>query len=349
MKIAAKHIPLLLVLALFMACSASSVHYETYHNERYGYWVDYPDFLLPQGEASSQDGQRFISADEQIQLLVYYEYKNDFAADGGHLPLHAAYEADLQGIEAVISNTLAENHYRLEYQVGQRMHADYVLLDGYRYFNIRFEYPATEQARLQTVIAHVFSSFRLDAPALVDTQQADTAWSGETTHSFPAFLTGFLQENYWGRNINSLLRSNDAGLAAYLDPEMDVRRYYAPGTVAKLASRAEDFAFAQEDDFTHRPVLQGELVLERLSDTQNPCELDFNPANKIYYQKLTAVPDVVVNSETLATAAVPLTDASAELMAVFLPDAYSNPRGFYFVLTPTGWKLALVDDALCGA
>ena len=70
---------LFIALVLLTACSGNpgkkdtqqnKVSYETYHNNRYDYTVEYPDFLIPQGEADSGDGQKFISEDKDIQLIV---------------------------------------------------------------------------------------------------------------------------------------------------------------------------------------------------------------------------------------------------------------------------------------
>ena len=36
-------------------------YYTGYYNERYGYGMEYPDILIPQGEADSGDGQAFVS------------------------------------------------------------------------------------------------------------------------------------------------------------------------------------------------------------------------------------------------------------------------------------------------
>lgn len=39
----------------------------------------------------------------------------------------------------------------------------------------------------------------------------------------------------------------------------------------------------------------------------------------------------------------------SSIVVVFAPDIYTNPRAFYFVETPSGWKLAFVDDTLFSA
>ena len=64
--------PILFLMLLF-ACGENTdkakaqqnnVNYKTYHNHRYDYTVEYPDFLIPQGEGGRQDGQKFISEDQ---------------------------------------------------------------------------------------------------------------------------------------------------------------------------------------------------------------------------------------------------------------------------------------------
>lgn len=46
--------------------------YETYHNDRFDYSIDYPkDRLFPQGESDNGDGQKFLSKDADVSLLVY--------------------------------------------------------------------------------------------------------------------------------------------------------------------------------------------------------------------------------------------------------------------------------------
>lgn len=52
--------------------SAEDHAFATYHNERFNYSVAYPANLLQaQGEAANADGQRFISSDGQIEMMVF--------------------------------------------------------------------------------------------------------------------------------------------------------------------------------------------------------------------------------------------------------------------------------------
>lgn len=66
---------LLLSTILFVAAAGAQApphHYENYYNHRFEYSISYPsDLLYPQGEAANGDGQRFLSRDGRVLMLVY--------------------------------------------------------------------------------------------------------------------------------------------------------------------------------------------------------------------------------------------------------------------------------------
>lgn len=335
-------------IALLSACDASTVEYETYFNKMNDYTVEYPSHLIPQGEATNQDGQKFLSEDGKTELLVYIDYKNNYLEGGDLYSIQEAYEQELKSKEGVFNKKLGDAHYIIEYKHDDIVYTVYAALHDDNYYNFRFEYPEENKKAMSAIINHVIESLRIGV-------QEGTLWPdgngsvGEAETVFTAFLEGFLNDSYWGKNFNILLRNKDKALAKHIDPKMDVRRYYAPGTVAKLGSRAENFGFAPEDDFVSQPTIDGEAVFALIANDADQCSLDFSNSNTVYYQWLSEVPDVVVNMETFATKPVSLAYPYAQLMAVYLPNPYGNPRGFYFINTPEGWKLAFVDDAQCGA
>ena len=50
----------------------AQTNYETYHNARFAYSISYPsDLLIPQGEAENGDGQKFLTRDGKVEMLVY--------------------------------------------------------------------------------------------------------------------------------------------------------------------------------------------------------------------------------------------------------------------------------------
>ena len=148
---------LISALVLFAACGGnsgktdtqlSSLNYETYHNDRYDYTIEYPDFLIPQGEADSGDGQKFISEDLRINLVVYYEFKDDPTKDGEPPSVEKAYQEDLTFINGILSKKLEDNHYTIKYKVDNMLHTDYTVFND-RYFTIRFEYPEEERETIK--------------------------------------------------------------------------------------------------------------------------------------------------------------------------------------------------------
>ena len=65
----------ILLLVLFCAANASaqtSIAYTNYCNSRFGYCLTYPvSILVPQPVADNGDGRKFLSNDNEVEMLVY--------------------------------------------------------------------------------------------------------------------------------------------------------------------------------------------------------------------------------------------------------------------------------------
>ena len=61
------------VISLTCICIAQqTISYKTYRNARFAYSINYPSSLLvPQGESTNGDGQKFASKDRRAELIVY--------------------------------------------------------------------------------------------------------------------------------------------------------------------------------------------------------------------------------------------------------------------------------------
>lgn len=60
-----------LTLFCFLFCwqvYATPTHFDTYANSRFNYQVEYPSFLVPQGEAANGDGQNFTGNDANLKV-----------------------------------------------------------------------------------------------------------------------------------------------------------------------------------------------------------------------------------------------------------------------------------------
>lgn len=324
----------------------NSVEYETYHNRQYRYSVEYPTFLVPQGESDNGDGQSFFSEDNRIKLLVYSDYKNDYLTGGELYTLEEAFREDLKMIEGVFNNKIEVNYYIIEYKTDEIVYTYYAQLYKDNYYNILFKYTEEEKDMMKDIIEHVIESVEVGVSAI----KGEDASVGSLEDMFPVFLEGFLNDCYWGKNFNSLLSNKDETLNAYIDSNMDVRRYHAPGTITILASREDNFGFDKYSDFETKNQIKDNVTYKLLAEDEHPCDLDFEHNNNVYYQWQKAVPDLLVNIETFETDTVETVYPNAEIMVVYVPNSYnSNPIGLYFLYTPGGWKLAFVDDSLCGA
>ena len=199
----------------------NSAEYETYHNQQYNYSVEYPTFLVPLGESDNGDGQRFISEDNSVQLLVYRDYKNDYLTGGELYTLKEAFQEDLKTIEGVFNKRIEDNYYIIEYKTDEIIYTYYAQLHRNNYYNILFQYSEEDKKMMKDIIKHVIESLDID---VYGAERGNGSTDG-LKDMFPAFLEGFLKDCYWGKNINNLLNNNDKTLNAYIDPNMDVRSY----------------------------------------------------------------------------------------------------------------------------
>lgn len=69
-----KHFPIIAIFGIFLALpgQVQIPTYKTYSNARFAYSISYPwKLLTPQGEATNGDGQKFLSSDGDVELIVY--------------------------------------------------------------------------------------------------------------------------------------------------------------------------------------------------------------------------------------------------------------------------------------
>ncbi len=61
----------LLALLLLAPFAPAAENFQTYHNSRFDYAIEYPaNLLIPQGEADNGDGQVFVSPDQQARFKI---------------------------------------------------------------------------------------------------------------------------------------------------------------------------------------------------------------------------------------------------------------------------------------
>ncbi len=152
----------LIVLAVALPLSSEAraqAGYRTYRNARFDYSISYPaNVLIPQGEAANGDGQKFLSKDGSVEMLVY----------GSNNALDQTLRQVYQG-----ETSAAEHPNRtITYQV---LRADWFVVsgvDGNRVFyqktflrrgvfkTFRIEYDQSQKASFDSITATISRSFR---------------------------------------------------------------------------------------------------------------------------------------------------------------------------------------------
>ena len=158
---------LFLLLACICVCfplpapaqgTSDAISYKTYGNSRFGYSIAYPaGILIPQGEADNGDGQKFLSKDEKVVMLVYGQFnvlnqtlKNAFS--------EALREGTPGG--AVTYKLLKDNWFVVSGTVSNRVFYQKTMLVGNTFKTFRIEYPESQKAAFDRITVEIAKSFK---------------------------------------------------------------------------------------------------------------------------------------------------------------------------------------------
>jgi hypothetical protein len=155
-------LPLLFMVVnslLPLHAAGNEPNYKTYINDRFGYKVDYPAFLKPQGEPTNNDGQVFLSKSGDAEMRAYGGYLVAFTFDEEYnKALTDNWEQKGKAIVTykargkdwfVISGTIAKKiFYRKSFCKKDTMRT------------VTFLYPTLEKATFNKVVGQVVSSFK---------------------------------------------------------------------------------------------------------------------------------------------------------------------------------------------
>ncbi|WP_460584632.1 hypothetical protein [Hymenobacter arcticus] len=132
--------------------------YKTYHNDRFGYRIDYPADLRPQPEAGNGDGRRFVSADGQTVLTAYAGYN---ALDGGLAANRKIARQSWQEKHATLTlDQLTRTGYVLSGQVKGAIFYEKTVLKSNTLTTFRWEYPTDRKAAMDAVIQHTVQTLQ---------------------------------------------------------------------------------------------------------------------------------------------------------------------------------------------
>lgn len=149
---------LLLLGGVLALTSLAPPAYKTYHNQRFGYRIDYPADLRPQPEPENGDGRRFTSPDGQTVLTAFAGY----AAENEGLAKRrkVAREGWQQQHATLTLDQPTRTGYVLSGQVKGRIFYERTVVKNYMLTTFIWEYPAARKAAMDAVIQHTIQSLQ---------------------------------------------------------------------------------------------------------------------------------------------------------------------------------------------
>ena len=143
--------------------AGSTAAFKKYVNVRFGYEISYPEaIMLPQGEAENGDGQRFLSREGDVEMLVWGSnnaldetLKSNFQKDTKektreHPDKRVTYKR-LKGNSYVVSGYIGDKVF---YQ--KTMH----IRDVDAFFTFYISYPITKKNNFDSVVSKISKSFQ---------------------------------------------------------------------------------------------------------------------------------------------------------------------------------------------
>jgi hypothetical protein len=146
------------LLAVLLSPMAAPPAYKTYHNERFGFRIDYPATLRAQPEADNGDGRRFVSADGQTTLAAYASYS---VLDGGLADYRRLARQHWQAQHATLAlDQKLATGFVLSGQVKGHIFYEKTVLRAGTLTTFVWEYPVASKAAMDGVIRHTISTLQ---------------------------------------------------------------------------------------------------------------------------------------------------------------------------------------------
>jgi hypothetical protein len=151
---------LIFTLVLWTQLAIAVDAYDTYHNDRFDYSIDYPkEILFPQGESDNGDGQKFLSKDAEVSLIVYG------ANNALDKSLEEMYREESRGgtpenpKRVVTYKVLEDNWFVVSGYNAGRIFYQKTLLSGGVFKTFVLEYDESEKERYDPIAKQIAKSF----------------------------------------------------------------------------------------------------------------------------------------------------------------------------------------------
>ncbi|MDO5036419.1 MAG: hypothetical protein Q4D93_05615 [Porphyromonas sp.] len=311
--------------------------YVDYRNDRYEFYIIFPQYYDKQDESTSGDGITLATEDDTEKLLIYYDL---WLSIGDFPTIQEAFEEAKNGLE-LTSEELNEDHFVLKGITG----------DGEI-----FERWTAKRGSHYITIYHTGQDERYKMKQEIINAMLESLVVGSEEGKETAFLYDFIDNCYNGKNFYYEVLHPGPELERFIDPDMDVRRVYSPGSLPNIYTRSENFGFDETIDFHTKQFDIPEYVIQELGDI-HPCDLEYSATacDGLFVQYDTELPTggkYIEEQDEIVTVTIDTPYPNAPTVALFAPlyeKGFYSLIAFYFIKTPKGWMLAAFDESWCSA
>ncbi|MGM0843726.1 MAG: hypothetical protein ACQEUT_02030 [Bacillota bacterium] len=133
-----------------------AISYQTYHNERFGFSLQYPEGWVMEPPPTNGDGATFKNGEA---TLIAYGGHTNIVQQGETIETY--YETELEGIEAEIAyQRLGDDWYVVSYESAGTIYYNKFFFDESTFNSFRVSYPASKQSIYGPVTTHIAENFR---------------------------------------------------------------------------------------------------------------------------------------------------------------------------------------------
>lgn len=152
---------LLLSLLVFSSTLAAVETFQTYHNSRFDYSIDYPEnLLIPQGEAPNGDGQIFASADNEARMIIYGTHNVLEQSIQDLFQQESRNAASARITKQVTYKRQKANWFVVSGYIGPKIFYQKTFLSNDMFKTFYIEYPQNQRQRYDPILRRLGSSFK---------------------------------------------------------------------------------------------------------------------------------------------------------------------------------------------
>lgn len=150
---------LLVLSCCTIAAAQKTANYDTYCNPRFEYCVSYPvDVLIPQAIAANGDGRKFVSKDNEVEMLVY---GTENGLDQTLAGLYAEESKSIPSESRAITYKLKKNNWFVVSGIKSgRVFYRKTIFRNDQFLTFSIEYPPEQRIRFDSITAKIAASFK---------------------------------------------------------------------------------------------------------------------------------------------------------------------------------------------